>query len=149
METMTDLQLGAYGAQLTGLKVYNFTLIDTGQISSTGSTGGGPTAAAGDRVYTLGGFTSQEIPFALIGATGAFGFHSATSPGQMIGIPRFNATSTGVNQLVVSWARAGAATSTSGATPAMGGTGTGPISTGMAVSLFTVTLYAPAVTTST
>jgi len=143
METMTDLQVSAYGAQLTSLKVYNFTLTDTGSISSTGSTGGGPTALAGDRIYTLGGMTSQEVPIALIPSTGPFGQGAVTSPGPLMAFPRFNATSTSVTgSLVVSWLR-GPAAGTSSATGAITTT------TGFQVQLFTLGVYAPAVSTTT
>lgn len=147
METMTDLQVGAYGAQLTGLKIYNFTLTDTGSISSTGSTGGGPQVLAGDRIYTLGGMTSQEIPYALVPSTGPFGFGAMASPGLLLAVPRFNATSTGVSQLVVSWVRQ--YTSTAGSAPGATATGAIATTTGVQVQLFTMTMYAPAVSSST
>ena len=142
METMNDLQVSPYGAQLTSVKVYNFTLTDTGSISSTGSTGGGPNATAGDRVYTIGGMTSQEVPLAIVPSTGPFGYGAMTSPGPLWPVPRFNATSTGTNQLAITWMRTWAGASA---------TATGAIATttGVAVQLFTLGLYAPAVSTTT
>ena len=144
---LPGLQVSAYGGSITALKVFNFTLTDTGSISSTGSTGGGPVAAAGDRVYTVGGMTTDDIPFLLHPSTGAFGFNSATSPGYMLAAPRINSTSTaGGANLAVSWFRAG---STSGA--AVGGTATGPITAnpGMSCNLFTMSVYAPTASTTT
>jgi hypothetical protein len=142
METMTDLQVGAYGAQLTTLKVYNFTLTDTGSISSTGSTGGGPNVTAGDRIYTIGGMTSQEVPIALVPSTGPFGFGAMTSPGPLTPTPRFNATSTGPGQLAVSWLRTWSGTSATA-------TGAVATTTGVQVQLFTLGIYAPAISTTT
>lgn len=126
---LPGLQVSPYGSQITTLKTYDFTLIETGKLSSTGL------GSTNEGAYTVNGLSTSDLPFSLIPSTGPYGFGglSAGESGIAVGSLRVSAA----NTLKVAWVRTG--TSTAAVTS----------STGQLSTLFTISYAAQASSTTT
>lgn len=99
---LPGLQISPYGAMLTTLKVYNFGITDTRQITATSTAGS----------YTVSGLTTNDVPVCLTPSTSAGGATLAARPGNMF----IRATDT----LDVLWTESGTSTATQPGTAAPG-----------------------------
>lgn len=80
---LPGLQISPYGAGITNLKIYNFTV--TTSTWATGST------AFYEAQYGISGLSSNDVPFALIPSTGAWpvalvGLRGATSTAGLLNV---------------------------------------------------------------
>lgn len=118
------VQVSPFGAGITNLKAYNFTM----STSQTALTSTGPVELSN----TVSGLTTNDIPFAMYGATGPF-IAAGSTDVQVNSHLRVSAA----NTLAVQWTRAGTATGSAGSTAAI------------SMTLFTMSYFNQASSTTT
>lgn len=99
---LPGLRVGPSGAVLTSLKLYNFGITDTRQITATSTAG----------TYTVSGLSTNDVPLCLTPSTSAGGGTTAARPGNMF--------ISAANALDVLWTESGTSTATQPGTAAPG-----------------------------
>lgn len=116
---LPGLKVGPYGGILSQLKVYNFGITDTRQITATSTAGS----------YTVSGLSTNDVPLALAPSTGIT--NNIARPGLMI--------VSAANTLDVLWTESGTSSATQ----------PGVAAPGVAWTLLTMSYYAQSPSTTT